>query len=141
MTQGPQAPKTLYGLQYYINPKVGADLGLPLTTNPINFSAMLENGLSANAWGVCVEKSGDIYIYCRDHMKQVKISLHKSGMQFVAFTKESDIKMTGFGGGLNCRRWPPRRCSTSARFPLALVGKVGQGEQAGDVGVALVGFG
>ena len=87
MTQGPQAPKTLYGLQYYINPKVGADLGLPLTTNPINFSAMLENGLSANAWGVCVEKSGDIFIYCRDHMKQVKISLHKSGMQFVAFTK------------------------------------------------------
>ena len=100
MTQGPQAPKTLYGLQYYINPKVGADLGLPLTTNPINFSAMLENGLSANAWGVCVEKSGDIFIYCRDHMKQVKISLHKSGMQFVAFTKESDIKMTG-----NSRLW------------------------------------
>ena len=100
MTQGPQAPKTLYGLQYYINPKVGADLGLPLTTNPINFSAMLENGLSANAWGVCVEKSRDIFIYCRDHMKQVKISLHKSGLQFVAFTKESDIKMTG-----NSRLW------------------------------------
>ena len=28
-------------------------------------------------------------------MKELKISLHKSGMQFVAFTNQSDIKMTG----------------------------------------------
>ena len=112
MTQGPQAPKPLYGLQYYINPKVGADLGLPLTTNPINFSAMLENGLSANAWGVCVEKSGDIFIYCRDHMKQVKISLHKSGMQFVAFNKESDIKMTG-NSRLSTGVGDPRRANVA----------------------------
>ena len=95
MTQGPGAQRTLYGLQYHINPKAGAGLGLPLTTNPINFSAMRENGLSANAWGVRVKKPGDIYIYCRDHMKELKISLHKSGMQFVAFTNQSDIKMTG----------------------------------------------
>ena len=95
MTQGPGAQRTLYGLQYHINPKAGAGLGLPLTTNPINFSAMRENGLSANAWGVRVKKPGAIYIYCRDHMKELKISLHKSGMQFVAFTNQSDIKMTG----------------------------------------------
>ena len=69
MAQEPQAPKTLTGLQYYINPTGGAGLELPLTTNPI--------------------------IYCRDHMKQMKISLHKSGTQFVAFTEQSDIKMTG----------------------------------------------
>ena len=101
MTQGPEAQRTLYGLQYHINPKVGAGLGdLPLTTNPINFSAMRGNGLSANAWGVRVEKPGDIYIYCRDHMKELKISLHKSGTQFVAFTKQSDIKTTG-----NSRLW------------------------------------
>jgi hypothetical protein len=74
--------------------------GLPLTTNPINFSAMLENGLSANAWGVRVEKPGNIYIYCRDHMNELKISLHESGMQFAAFTKQSGIKMTG-----NSRMW------------------------------------
>ena len=38
MTQGPEARRTLYGLQYHINPKAGAGPGLPLTTNPINFS-------------------------------------------------------------------------------------------------------
>ena len=95
MTQRPETPRTLYGLQYYINPVIGANLGLPLTTNPMNFSAMRENGLSANAWGVRVNKQGDIYIYCRDHMKELKISLHASGMQFVAFRKESGIEMTG----------------------------------------------
>ena len=55
MTQGPEAQRTLYGLQYHINPKAGAGLGLPLTTNPINFSAMRENGLSANAWGYALK--------------------------------------------------------------------------------------
>ena len=100
MTQGPEARRTLYGLQYHINPKAGAGPGLPLTTNPINFSAMRKNGLSANAWGVRVEKPGNIYIYCRDHMNELKISLHESGMQFAAFTKQSGIKMTG-----NSRMW------------------------------------
>ena len=95
MTQRPETPRTLYGLRYYINSVTGTNLGLPLTTNPINFSAMRENGLSANAWGVRVKKPGDIYVYCRDHMKEVKISLHRSGMQFVAFRKESGIEMTG----------------------------------------------
>ena len=94
MTQRPESPRTLYGLKYSINPETGQNLRLPLTANPINFSALRENGLSANAWGVRVEKQGDIYIYCRDHMKEIKISLHKSGRQFVAFTRESGITMT-----------------------------------------------
>ena len=54
----PQAPKTLTGLQYYINSTGGAGLELPLTTNPINSSAMLENGLSANAWGNALKNQG-----------------------------------------------------------------------------------
>ena len=90
-----EAPPTLNGLNYHISGKAGQVFGLPLTSNPINFSALRENGLSANAWGVRVVKPGDIYIYCRDHMKEIKISLHKSGRQFVAFTKESGINMTG----------------------------------------------
>ena len=94
MTLRPEKPGTLYGLQYYLNPVSEPNSGLPLTTNPLNFSAMRENGLSANAWGVRVKEVGDIYIYCRDHMKEIKVSLHKSGRQFVAFTKQSDIKMT-----------------------------------------------
>ena len=95
MTQEPEAPRILYGLKYSINPRTGQNLKVPLTTNPINFSALRENSLSANAWGVRVEKHGDIYIYCRDHMKEIKISLHKSGRQYVAFTSQSGINMTG----------------------------------------------
>lgn len=94
MTQRPEAPRTLYGLKYSINPMIGQSVGLPLTNNPLNFSALRENGFSANAWGVRVVKPGDIYIYCRDHMKEIKISLHKSGRQFVAFTRQSGINMT-----------------------------------------------
>lgn len=95
MIQSPETSRTLYDLQYYINPVIGANLRLPLATNPLNFSAMRENGLSANAWGTRVDKQGEIYIYCRDHMREIKISLHASGTQFVAFRKESGIKMTG----------------------------------------------
>ena len=100
MTQRSEEPRTLYGLKYSINPKIGQNTRLPLTTNPMNFSALRENGLSSNAWGVRVEKPGDIYIYCRDHMKEIKISLHKSGSQFVAFTRQSGINMTG-----DSRQW------------------------------------
>ena len=100
MTQKPEESRILSGLQYQINARAVPNLRLPKSTNPINFSAERQNGLSSNAWGVKVGKRGDIYIYCRDHMKELKISLHESGMQLVAFKEESGIKMTG-----NSRLW------------------------------------
>ena len=100
MTQEPEESRILDGLHYRINGRAVPNLRLPKTTNPINFSAERQNGLSSNAWGVKVGKRGDIYIYCRDHMRELKISLHESGMQFVAFKDESGLKMTG-----NSRIW------------------------------------
>lgn len=68
-------------------------LKLPLTKSPIRFAILWKNGQTSNTWGVRVDKNGDVYIYCRDNMQEVKISLHKSGKQHIAYTKESGIEM------------------------------------------------
>ena len=52
---------------------------LPFTESPIRFAVTKKNGLASNVWGVRVEGTGDAYIYCRDMMKELKISLHQSG--------------------------------------------------------------
>ena len=69
-------------------------MNLPLTKSPITFAVLWKNGQTSNTWGVRVEKEGDVYIYCRDNMKEVKISLHKSGKQHIAYTKGSGSEMT-----------------------------------------------
>lgn len=77
------------------------DQGLPLIrgTKSINFAVMRSNGLSSNSWGVTVSKQNDIYLYCRDHMQDVKVSLHQSGTQYVGFTEQSGLYRLGN------RRW------------------------------------
>ena len=52
---------------------------LPLSENPIRFAVWRRNGLSSNSWRVWVEKHGDVYVVCRDHLGGMKISLHQSG--------------------------------------------------------------
>lgn len=69
------------------------DLESPLKESPITFAVLWKNGQTSNTWGVRVEKDGDVYIYCRDNMKEMKISLHKSGKQHIAFTGGSGIEM------------------------------------------------
>lgn len=54
-----------------------------------NFSIIDPAGLSANSWGVRPRKNGELYVVCRDHMKQIKVSLHKSGQHHVAFHEDS----------------------------------------------------
>jgi len=76
------------------------DLPLMRGARQINFTVMRENGLSSNSWGVTAGKRGDVYVFCRDHMKSMKISLHQSGQQFVAFTEQSRHFRTG-----SDRRW------------------------------------
>ena len=53
-------------------------LELPLRTKQIRFAVQWKNGLTSNAWAVCVENTGDAYIYCRDNIKEQKVSLHDS---------------------------------------------------------------
>lgn len=79
---------------------LGKDLPLMRGAKQINFTVIRENGLSSNSWGVTASKQGDVYVFCRDHMQSMKISLHQSGRQFVAFTEQSREFRTG-----NDRRW------------------------------------
>ena len=67
--------------------QLSRDLILPCKQSPIRFAVLQRNGLTSNAWGVRVEKSGDAYIYCRDSLTGQKISLHKSGKQHIAFSE------------------------------------------------------
>ena len=81
------------GMAYYTNPKIANEIELPISKTPIRFGVKRRNGLSSNSWRVWVEKSDDIYIICRDNMKELKISLHKSGKQHIAFSSDSDQRM------------------------------------------------
>ena len=60
----------------------------------MRFAVTLKNGLTSHTWGVRTEKTGDTYIYCRETMKEIKVSLHRSGRQQIAFTKGSGHEMT-----------------------------------------------
>ena len=93
-TAVPTTSRDVGGMAFYTNSRVGRDITLPLRMSPIRFGVLRRNGLSSNAWRAWVEKSGDIYVACRDHMKELKISLHQSGRQHIAFTSESGLEMT-----------------------------------------------
>ena len=66
----------------------GNGLKLPLKKSPVRFAVMNKNGLSSNAWRVWTEKAGDVYIACRDNMKDLHVSLHQSGQQHIAVETE-----------------------------------------------------
>ena len=90
-TTSAEAPR---GITYYKNLKLGNDIELPLRESPVRFSIMRSNDLSSNAWRVWVEKDGSAYIRSRDHLQDIKISLHNSGKQHIAFTPESTHQMS-----------------------------------------------
>lgn len=72
-------------------------LTLPLKTKQIRFAVEWRNGLTSNAWAVRVEKKGDAYIYCRDHMKEQKVSLHASGQQHISFPNDFAARVFSTG--------------------------------------------
>ena len=87
-----------------------------LRESPIRFAVFNREGLSSNAWGVYSGKLGDIYIRCRDHMKEQKISLHQSGRQHIAFTSESGIETTE-GSRFWDQWWEPQSHDRSKVVP------------------------
>ena len=95
---------------------------LPFTESPIRFAVTKKNGLTSNAWGVRVEETGDAYIYCRDMMKELKISLHQSGKQHIAFTKGSELEMTPGSRFWNQWREPPSQRPPVPTFKLVFPG-------------------
>ena len=81
-------------LVYYPNLQIADHFELPLRTDSMRFAVLLRNGLSSHAWRVWSEPPGNVYIVCRDTMREIKVSLHRSGKQHVAFSSESDLEMT-----------------------------------------------
>ena len=85
-------------------------LTLPLRDGPLRFAVIMKNGLTSHSWTV-VTHGGDAYVACRESMKEVKVSLHESGEQHIAFTKGSGHEMTP--GSRFWNRWsqpsPQRR--------------------------------
>ena len=67
-------------------------LTVPVREGSIRFAIQYRDGQTSNAWGVHVEKAGDAYVYCRDHMKGQKVSLHASGKQHITVpTKPASV--------------------------------------------------
>ena len=77
------------GMAYYKNPNLGYDIELPIRENPLRFGVMRKDGRSSNSWRVWGDSNNNFYIRARDHMRELKISLHESGAQQIAFTPES----------------------------------------------------
>ena len=104
------------GIAYYKNLSISPDIILPLKEGPIRFGVLRRNSLSSNSWKVWSEKAGDIYIACRDHMKEQKISLHQSGKQQMAFTSESGLETTE-GSRFWDQWWEPQFTNGSKATP------------------------
>ena len=83
------------------------DLKLPKRISPVNFAVQRNHGFTSNAWGVQVKKTGDAYIYCRDHMKDQRVSLHASGKQHITFD-ESASEIKDMEGRFMNQWWEPQ---------------------------------
>ena len=108
------------GIAYYKNMRINPDLTLPLTKGPVRFGMLKRNDLSSNSWIVWTREAGDVYISCRDHMTDQKISLHQSGKQQIAFTSESGIE-TVPGSRYVDQWWEPEHTSDSKVTPTFML--------------------
>jgi hypothetical protein len=67
---------------------------LPFRKGPIRFAVGPPTGLTSNAWRLWTNKKGDVYLACRDNIKEAKVSLHISGRWRIGFTTEALTKNT-----------------------------------------------
>jgi len=65
---------------------------LPMRKGPVRFAFGFPDALTSNAWRMWVNKAGDVYLACRDNMRETKVSLHTSGRWRMAFTSEAIAK-------------------------------------------------
>lgn len=80
-------------------------LEFPRRKSPINFAIQRPDGLTSDAWGVRTGKKGDAYIYGRDPMKGVKISLHASGECHIKVAEDSPLRVLGELTGERMKLW------------------------------------
>lgn len=68
----------------WVNPP---DTRLPLVRQPLRFAVGVPTGASTNSWKVWV-RGDDVYVACRDNFREIKVSLHASGIWRVGFTDD-----------------------------------------------------
>ena len=92
---------------------------LPLLQDAISFAVVMPDGTTSNSWRVWTQ-GGDAYVCCRDNMTEIKVSLHQSGRQHIAFRQEAGIEMTP--GDRFWNRWvePPPQNPAVPSFKLFL---------------------
>ena len=97
--------------------RVRHGIQLPLRNGPIKFAVTMSGGSTSNAWRVWTE-TRDAYICCRDNMGEIKISLHGSGKQHIAFRSETGIEMTPGSRFWNQWHEPPQQDPAIPSFKL-----------------------
>lgn len=97
--------------------EVRTDVRIPVRDGPIRFAVLMPDGCTSNSWRVWIETSG-AYICCRDNIQEIKISLHRSGRQHIAFRTETGIEMTPGSRFWNQWHEPPQQSPTIPSFKL-----------------------
>lgn len=91
----------------WVNPP---ETPLPLTEQPLRFAIGTPLGPSTNSWRVWVH-GNDTYVACRDNFREIKVSLHASGVWRVGFTRDF-VKlrpdMLPDGKDRVWKKWTPR---------------------------------
>jgi hypothetical protein len=67
------------------------DRTLPIRGQEVRFSVGFPTAMSTNSWKVEVRKH-DVYVYCRDNFREIKVSLHASGNWRLGFTATAIAK-------------------------------------------------
>lgn len=91
----------------WVNPP---ETPLPLIRAPLRFTVGTPTGASTNSWKVWV-RGDNIYVACRDNFREIKVSLHASGIWRVGFTDDfvrqrPDILPVGMDRAW--KKWTPR---------------------------------
>ena len=95
-----------------------SDREFPLREGPIRFAVMMKDGSTSNGWRAWVGKEGDAYICCRDNINDLKVSLHKSGRQHIAHTRQSGKETASEERYWNTWREPPVKGKVIPSFKL-----------------------
>ena len=66
-------PKTVH---LWVNPP---ETPLPLIQSPLRVAVGTPTGPSTHSWRVWVQDQ-DVYVKCRDNLRELKVSLHASGI-------------------------------------------------------------
>lgn len=94
-------------VQLWVNPP---GTRLPLVRQPLRFAVGVPTGASTNSWKVWV-RGDNVYVACRDSFREIKVSLHASGIWRVGFTDDFAKQRPDIlpvGGDRVWKKWTPR---------------------------------